>query len=186
MSAAARTATASQTVGPFFTIGLSTAANGRMADRFPDVQRLRLLVRVTDGDALAVDDALVELWQPAPAEITKSADAPPSEAQFGRMATNYDGTCEFETVFPGRIEDGQGGLQAAHINVCLFGRGLLRHLYTRIYFEGDPAIEHDVALALVPAERRATLIASPDKTRPSLWRFDVRLQGLGETVFFDA
>jgi protocatechuate 3,4-dioxygenase alpha subunit len=102
------------------------------------------------------------------------------------MATDHDGTCEFETVWPGRIGDGQGELQAAHINVCLFARGLLRHLYTRIYFEGDPAIAHDVALTLVPADRRATLIASPDTTRPSLWRFDVRLQGPGETVFFDA
>ncbi|HWF83995.1 MAG TPA: protocatechuate 3,4-dioxygenase subunit alpha [Vicinamibacterales bacterium] len=185
MSAATQTATASQTVGPFFTIGLNTAANGRMADRFPDVQRLRLLIRVTDGDDLPVDDALVELWQRGPADITQSADTPPSEALFGRMSTNHDGTCEFETVWPGRIEDGRGGLQAAHINVCLFARGLLRHLHTRIYFEGDPAIDHDAALALVPEDRRASLIASPDETRRSLWRFRVRLQGAGETVFFD-
>jgi len=185
MSAAAQTATASQTVGPFFTIGLSTAANGRMADRFPEIQRLRLVVRVTDGDALAVDDALVELWQPGPADIT-SGDTPSGEALFGRMATDHDGTCEFETVWPGRIGDGRDGLQAAHINVCLFARGLLRHLHTRIYFDGDPAIEQDVALALVPAERRGTLIARADETRPRTWLFHVRLQGSDETVFFDA
>jgi protocatechuate 3,4-dioxygenase alpha subunit len=186
MSGPARTATASQTVGPFFHLGLTTAANGRMADRFPDAERIRLAVRITDGDALPVDDALVELWQRGPGHVTDGADTPPREALFGRMATDHDGACEFETVWPGRVADDRGGLQAAHINLCLFGRGLLRHLWTRIYFEGDPAIKDDVALALVPADRRGTLIARPDGTRPRTWLFHVRLQGSDETVFFDA
>jgi protocatechuate 3,4-dioxygenase, alpha subunit len=186
MSAPARPATASQTVGPFFHLGLTTGANGRMADRVPDAERIRLLVRITDGDALPVDDALVELSQRGAGDVTDSADSAPGEALFGRMATDHDGACEFETVRPGRIADDRGRLQAAHINVCLFGRGLLRHLWTRIYFEGDPAIENDVALALVPADRRGTLIARPDGTRPRTWLFHVRLQGPDETVFFDA
>jgi len=186
VSAAWRTVTASQTVGPFFRVGLTTAADGCMADRFPDDQRLRLRVRVTDGDGVPVDDALVELWQAGPTHVTENADHPQNETLFGRMATDHDGACEFETVPPGRIADDRGGLQAAHINVCLFGRGLLRHLYTRIYFAGDPAIVHDAALALVPDDRRGTLIASPDGTRPHTWLFHVRLQGSDETVFFDA
>ena len=186
MSAAARTATASQTVGPFFQVGLTTAANGRMADRFPTIERLRLRVRITDGDALPVDDALVELWQAGPVDSAQSTDSQSGEALFGRMATDLNGVCEFETVWPGRIADDRGGLQAAHINACLFARGLLRQLHTRIYFADDPSLEHDVALALVPEDRRATLIASPDGTRPRLWLFHVRLQGPDETVFFDA
>jgi protocatechuate 3,4-dioxygenase alpha subunit len=185
MSRAPRTATASQTVGPFFHLGLMTAAHGRMADRFPDAERIRLAVRIIDGDALPVDDALVELWQRGPGDVTDSGDTPP-KALFGRMATDHDGACEFETVRPGTIPDDRGGLQAAHIDVCLFGRGLLRHLWTRIYFEGDPAIEDDVALALVPADRRGTLIARPDGTRPRTWLIHLRLQGSDETVFFDA
>jgi protocatechuate 3,4-dioxygenase, alpha subunit len=186
VSGTARTATASQTVGPFFRVGLTTALGGRMADHFPEDQRLRLLVRVTDGDAVPVDDALVEVWQAGPADPVESSQRQASQTLFGRMATDRDGACEFETVPPRRISDGRGGLQAAHINVCLLARGLLRHLQTRIYFAGDPAIEHDAALALVPEDRRGTLIASLDETRPRTWLFHVRLQGPDETVFFDA
>jgi protocatechuate 3,4-dioxygenase alpha subunit len=69
--------------------------------------------------------------------------------------------------------------------VCIFARGLLRQLHTRIYFEGDPALEHDAVLARVPEPRRRTLLARPDPERPGLWLFDVRLQGDDETVFFD-
>jgi protocatechuate 3,4-dioxygenase alpha subunit len=177
------TATSSQTVGPFFHAGLSASADGRMADRFPGVERLRLRVRVTDGDAVPVDDALVELWQPGPA--MSNAESQPADALFGRMATDRNGACEFDTVWPGRIADDRGGLQAAHINVCLFARGLLRQLHTRIYFAGDPALDGDVALALVPENRRSTLIASSDGTIPHLWVFCLRLQGRDETVFFD-
>jgi protocatechuate 3,4-dioxygenase, alpha subunit len=185
VSAPAWTATASQTVGPFFTVGLAAAAHGRMADRFPNLERLRLVVQVTDGDAHPVDDALVELWQPCPVVATEGEDHQTAGALFGRMATGRDGTCEFETVQPERIVDSRGALHAAHINACIFARGLLRHLHTRIYFAGDPAIEHDAALALVPADRRRTLIATPDAARSNACAFHVRLQGAGETVFFN-
>ncbi len=75
--------------------------------------------------------------------------------------------------------------QAPHLNVAVFARGMLKQLYTRIYFAGDPANLEDPVLALVPAERRETLMAHPDSARPGGWRFDVRLQGEDETVFFD-
>jgi protocatechuate 3,4-dioxygenase alpha subunit len=75
---------------------------------------------------------------------------------------------------------------AAHINVCVFARGLLRHLNTRLYFDGDPALDADAVLALVPKARRPTLMAIADREQPGLWRFPVRLQGKDETVFFDA
>jgi len=135
-----------------------------------------------------VTDALVELWQAdaAGARSTEPAagQAPPSFSGFGRLATNDDGWCTFETIRPG-AESGAGGVdQAAHFTVCLFMRGLLRHLYTRIYFAGDPALETDPLLGIVPEARRRTLLAHPGADGAT-WEFTVRLQGDGETAFFD-
>ena len=102
---------------------------------------------------------------------------------FGRLPTGADGSCTFETIRPGRVADGAGPAQAPHINVCLFARGLLRQVYTRIYFAGDELIATDAVLAQVPESRRHTLVAH--ETTPGAWLFDIRLQGDGETVFFD-
>ena len=89
----------------------------------------------------------------------------------------------FDTIVPGRVA-GQGGVaQAPHINVCFFARGLLRQIYTRIYFQGSDGLDEDPLLASVPLERRETLLARPDGT--SEWLFEIRLQGERETVFFD-
>jgi protocatechuate 3,4-dioxygenase alpha subunit len=96
-----------------------------------------------------------------------------------------NGSCEFETIRPGRVPGPGNILQAPHLNVAVFGRGMLRQLYTRIYFAGDAANAEDPILALVPAERCETLMANPDSTHPGGWRFDVRLQGEDETAFFD-
>jgi protocatechuate 3,4-dioxygenase, alpha subunit len=161
----------SQTVGPFFHFCLTPdTQHGRL---FPDsASRIRLAVRVTDGAAQPVTDAAVEIWQ--------ICDVPGGESAFGRLATGEDGTCEFDTVRPC---DPPGG--AAHVNICLFARGLLRQVHTRLYFAGDPRLAGDPVLALVPADRRATLLASPDPANPDRWLFHVRLQGAGETVFFD-
>ena len=76
-------------------------------------------------------------------------------------------------------------MQAPHINVCLFARGILRHLYTRMYFAGDPELDADPILGLVPADRRSTLLASPAEGTSGSWEWTIRLQGDGETVFFD-
>ena len=76
-------------------------------------------------------------------------------------------------------------MQAPHLNIAVYARGILLQLYTRIYFAGDPANEEDAALALVPLDRRETLIAHPDPQRPGSWRFDLHLSGDRETVFFD-
>ena len=149
---------------------------------------MSLRVRVLDGDGVPVNDALVELWQAdaAGACSTESAagEAPPSFSGFGRLATNEDGWCTFETIRPGAESAGEGVPQAAHFTVCLFMRGLLRHLYTRIYFAGDPALERDPLLGIVPETRRRTLLAHPGADGTT-WEFTVRLQGDGETVFFD-
>ena len=159
-------ATGSQTVGPFFHFGLTSPPNGRMIDRFPHPgEPIRLRVSVRDGDGEPVSDAMIELWQ---------------SGVFGRMPTSADGSCEFETVRPdGPARDGQ----APHINVCLFARGLLRQLHTRIYFPGGD-VARDAVLAIVPEGRRATLFAVAD-VDPAAWRFEIHLQGAHETVFFD-
>ena len=166
-------ATSSQTIGPFFHFAVVDGRLGLMAERFAGGEPVRLIVRVTDGSGEPVSDALVELVQ---------------AGVFGRMATGPDGTCEFKTMRPGTTGSKEGGAAdvAAHIDLCLFARGLLRQLHTRIYFAGDAALTSDPALALVPASRRTTLIATPDPSPgDGAWVFHIRLQGPSETIFFD-
>jgi protocatechuate 3,4-dioxygenase alpha subunit len=139
---------------------------------------LTLRGRVLDGAGEAVPDALVETWQ-ADAEGRYDGDAP----RFGRCATQDDGGFAFVTVRPGRVAGPGGALQASHIAVGVLGRGLLRRLVTRLYFADDAALDEDPVLALVPPDRRGTLLAQADG--PGVYRFDIVLQGPGETVFFD-
>jgi protocatechuate 3,4-dioxygenase alpha subunit len=183
-------ATGSQTVGPFFHVGpLSTDRFGRMASADTPGQHIRLHVRVVDGDDEPVSDAMIELWQadgegrypPAAAERSPS---PPGFTGFGRLGTDETGCCVFETIKPGVLRGAEAAAQAPHINVCIFARGLLRHLYTRIYFDGDPALASDPLMSIVPAPRRNTLVAR-QTGEPSAWAFVVSLQGRDETVFFD-
>ena len=193
-------ATSSQTVGPFFHFALADNATlGRLVRDDTRGEHIRLRIAVFDGDGAPVSDALVELWQ-ADADGTYVRPADPKDVLepqgfcgFGRLPTGTDGACVFETIRPGAVFDAQGRPQAPHINVCLLARGLLRQIYTRIYFEGDPALESDAVLALVPEERRQTLLARVERRPtflarpggPGEWVFDIRLQGDAETVFFD-
>jgi protocatechuate 3,4-dioxygenase alpha subunit len=101
------------------------------------------------------------------------------------MPTSEDGSCEFETVKPGRVPGPGSVHQAPHFEIAVFARGMLKQLFTRIYFAGVAANQEDPVLALVSRERRETLMAHPDPARPSHWNFDIRLQGEQETVFFD-
>ena len=173
---AALVATPSQTAGPFFHLGLTPQPGGIAGER------IRVLVRVTDGDGRPVDDALIEWWHAAEtAENSASGPRSHALAAFARLPTREDGTCELETARPARTPD----RQAPHLNVCLFARGLLRQLHTRIYFAGDPALGCDAVLSLVPEHRRATLLARPDPAAAGRWLFDIRLQEPDETVFFD-
>ena len=97
-----------------------------------------------------------------------------------------DGRYFFHTIKPGRVAGPGAKLQAPHFNVGVFARGILKRLFTRIYFAGDPANAVDPILGLVPADRRETLMAKPKLAAPSLYTFDIVLQGPNETVFFDA
>lgn len=151
-------ATPSQTVGPYLHIGLGEPRAGRADTR--GLEPVRIAVRVLDGDGKPLDDALVEFWTAA--------------GTCGRAPTDADGRCVIDTARPA----------GRHVNVCLFARGLLRHVFTRIYFEGDAAVASDPALALVPADRRQTLMARREPGGTG-WTFDIHLQGANETVFFD-
>src|SRR5262249_47962822 len=148
--------TPSQTVGPFFHLGLTTDARSVavMASAQAKGERLWLCCRVFDGEGLAVNDAMIELWQ-ADAEGryhggNESTGADAECPGFGRLATDEEGRCEFETVKPGRVRGPDDALQAPHIAVAIFARGLLKQLFTRIYFANDPANVDDPVLSLVP------------------------------------
>ena len=185
-----RTPTASQTVGPFFNFGLTSNADlGNLAHPGVNGQRIRLVIRVIDGDGMPTPgDSMIELWQ---ADSAGRYPHPLDSAElgefhgFGRLETDRSGCCIFETIKPGRTPAPDGSLQAPHINVVIFARGILKHLHTRIYFEGDPANSDDPILALVPAGRRATLCTRPTAGDPETWSFDIVLQGPEETAFFD-
>jgi protocatechuate 3,4-dioxygenase alpha subunit len=173
--------TPSQTVGPFFHFGLTAnPALGCLASPDAKGERIRLQLRLFDGDGQPVPDGIIELWQ---ADAEGKYDHP-AFCGFGRLATDAAGTCAFDTIRPGRVPDGRGCCQAEHINLSVFARGLLNRLCTRVYFEGDPALAGDLVLALVPEDRRQTLLAHKDGAS-GWWVFDIHLQGERETVFFD-
>jgi protocatechuate 3,4-dioxygenase alpha subunit len=182
-------ASPSQTVGPYLHIGLDTEPNhGEMVGPGTPGERIRVRLRVLDGAGDPMPDALLELWQADAAghyvAVPDHSNPDPGQAfrGWGRRATGPDGWCEFQTIRPGAVAAPEGVRQAAHINACLFARGMLRHIFTRFYFSGDPMLEADPVLALVPQERRSTLLA---ELADGAWTLEIRLQGPGETVFFD-
>jgi protocatechuate 3,4-dioxygenase alpha subunit len=185
--------TPSQTVGPFFSSGLTTekCCVRNIAGPQAKGERVALTCRVLDGDGVGLPDAMVEIWQADANGIYNHPDDPqqkrcdPACTGFGRMGTNEAGTSEFETIKPGKVCGLNGQDQAPHLNLAIFARGMLKQLYTRMYFAGDPANQNDPALALVPPQRRDTLMAKPDPLRPGHWIFDLWLQGEQETIFFD-
>ena len=185
------TPTPSQTVGPFFQIELTTDEHCVRSVAGPQAQGKPVWIsfRVLDGDGVPVDDAMLEIWQAnSNGKYNHPEDVQPKELDpgwigFGRIATGEDGSCVLETIKPGRVA--HATLQAPHLAVAVFARGMLKQLYTRVYFAGDAANDEDPILQLVPPDRRDTLMARPDPARAEYWLFDVRLQGDQETVFFD-
>ena len=179
----------SQTVGPYLHIGLTWLVTDDLVGPGVTGKPVTIEGRITDADGKPVDDALVEIWQ---ANAHGRYDHPddrrelPVEAGFkgfGRVATDAGGGYRFRTIKPGAVPAPGGGMQAPHINVTIFMRGMLKHLRSRIYFPDDPANATDPVLASVPAERRGTLIAEPRGDAALQW--NVILQGPGETVFFE-
>jgi protocatechuate 3,4-dioxygenase alpha subunit len=186
--------TGSQTVGPFFAPTLLREGARRNVLIRPETagERVRIEGRVLDGDGMPVPDALVEIWQAnAHGRYNHPADQgpaalDPSFTGFGRSGTAEDGSYWFETVKPGPVPFDGEKLQAPHICVTVFARGLLNHLVTRLYFEDEPTNARDPLLQCVPNDRRVTLLArrEPDDTMV-VYRFDIVLQGADETAFFN-
>ena len=191
--------TPSQTVGPFFKYGLTPDGQYDWNDAFTNNlvtadtsgDRIRIEGRVFDGDGQPVPDCMLEIWQ-ADAQgrfaDPKDRRALPNAGfrGFGRCGTNGNGEYAFDTIKPGVVPDPDGKPQAPHLVLAVFARGMLLHLYTRIYLDGETGNAADPIMALVPAERRATLIASREPgSGNAVYRFDIRLQGDDETVFFD-
>lgn len=186
--------TASQTVGPFFGPALLREDARRHILVRPETvgERIRIEGRVLDGDGLPIPDAMVEIWQANahgryhhPAD-QGSAPLDPSFTGYGRSGTDEDGRYWFETIKPGPVPFDEQQMQAPHICVIVFARGLLNHVVTRLYFEDEPASADDAVLRCVPEERRMTLLARREAgDQVPLYRFDIILQGAHETAFFN-
>jgi protocatechuate 3,4-dioxygenase alpha subunit len=184
-------ATTSQTVGPYFSIGLTRLKKVDLAGPGVAGERIIISGRVLDGDGKAVPDALIEVWQANshgkyahPADEQKK----PLETSFlgyGRIPVEENGRFCFTTVKPGRVPGPDGKEQAPHIAVSVFARGLLRRLVTRIYFPDEPANAGDFILNLVEPARRGTLIPKKISGQGATFEWNLILQGLEETVFFD-
>jgi protocatechuate 3,4-dioxygenase alpha subunit len=179
--------TPSQTVGPFLHIGLPW-------DDGPDVVAggtpgaVEIGGVVTDGAGVPVPDALVETWQADPDGRFAHPDDPRGPAGtgfrgFGRCPTDAEGRYRIRTLKPGPLPTPDGGTEAPHLDVSVFARGLLDRVVTRIYFPDEPAANAaDPVLTALDPDRRGTLIAGATEGG---YRFDIRLQGADETVFFD-
>jgi protocatechuate 3,4-dioxygenase, alpha subunit len=199
--------TPSQTVGPFFAYGLSPKGraqwdpNGTYAWKetagdnliTPDAsgQKIRVEGIVYDGDGKAITDAMLEIWQAdAQGRYASPCDTralPNSQFMgFGRSATDKTGVFSFDTIKPGAVPGPNGKAQAPHVMFCIFSRGMLRQVYTRMYFPDEAANASDPILAVVPEDRRGTLIARKEmRGGLPVYTFDIRVQGENETVFFD-
>ncbi len=182
--------TPSQTVGPFFHIGLERSAVSNLAAGVV-AEPIEIMGRVLDGDGQPVIDALIEIWQAnadgkyAHPEDTQGKPLQTNFKGYGRLATDANGAFRFTTIKPGPVPGPIGFSQAPHIAVNVFMRGLLKQLVTRIYFLDDPRNGDDAVLNRVPPERRPTLLAKPVAGNRALLTWDIVLQGENETVFFD-
>jgi protocatechuate 3,4-dioxygenase alpha subunit len=183
--------TASQTVGPYLHIGLTWLVTDNLVGPGVTGERISIEGRVLDGDGKPVVDALVEIWQANAHGKYAHPDDPqdkplePGFKGFGRVPTDDKGSFRFTTIKPGRVVAPGGGMQAPHVSVTIFMRGLLKHLNTRIYFPGDAANADDAVLGSVPQTRRETLIAKPVAGRSGALEWNIIVQGDAETVFFE-
>lgn len=181
--------TPSQTLGPFFHYDLPFEGGEVLVTDKTRGERIRIEGRVIDGEGNPLDDALIEIWQANPEgrydhpEDDQAKSIDPAFHGWGRCPTDQDGKYYFSTVLPGPVPGPGNTLQAPHINVMVLARGMLRHLMTRIYFEGEKLNADDPIMSRVPESRRETLIAKKQNGKP-VYNFDIVLQGDNETVFF--
>jgi protocatechuate 3,4-dioxygenase, alpha subunit len=181
--------TPSQTIGPFY---WGTLVNAYRADLAPSGvagERIEVVLSLFDTEGALIPDGLLEIWQANShgrynhPDDRRNLPLDSGFEGFGRASTDSKGDSHFSTVKPGRVPWPAGGLQAPHINISIFARGVLNRLATRLYFDGDPALAEDPVLKMVDPARRATLIARRDAK--GVWRLPIHLGGAHETVFFD-
>ncbi|MGZ0785597.1 protocatechuate 3,4-dioxygenase subunit alpha [Pseudomonas sp. TKO26] len=192
--------TPSQTAGPYVHIGLALAAAGnptrpeeiwnQMAKPDAPGERILLIGHVYDGNGHLVRDSFLEFWQADSAGVYDPVfDTEKPFNCFGRTATTFDaGEWTLHTVKPGVVNNAAGVPMAPHINLSLFARGINIHLHTRLYFADEPEANArcPVLNLIEQPQRRETLLAHPCEVEGlRAYRFDIRIQGEGETVFFD-
>ena len=182
-------ATPSQTVGPFYSLGLARLTQTELAP--PGVAGERVMVEgcMTDADG-PVPDGFIEIWQANgfgkyahPAD-TRDLPTDPAFRGYGRVPTGPDGRFGFATIKPGAVPGPRGIPQAPHLAISVFARGLLLRLITRMYFPDEAAHAQDFALNIVDPARRGTLLAARTG-QPGVLAWNIVLQGPRETVFFD-
>ena len=184
-------ATTSQTVGPYFKIGLQWLNRDNLVGEGVSGERVTIQGRVFDGDGAPVPDAILEIWQANAhgkydhPQDTQNKPLEPGFKGYGRVPVSAEGVFRFATIKPGPVPGPNGKEQAPHLVVSVFMRGVLRRLVTRIYFPDEPRNAADFILNLVEPERRPTLIAKKTAGGPGTLEWNVVLQGLDETVFFD-
>jgi len=192
--------TPSQTAGPYVHIGLALAAAGnptrpeeiwnRMARSDAPGEQILLIGHVYDGNGHLVRDSFLEFWQANQEGVYDPVfDSEKAFNSFGRTATTFDaGEWTLHTIKPGVVKNVAGVPMAPHINVSLFARGINIHLHTRLYFADEPQANAGcpVLNLIEQPQRRETLLAQPcEVDGQRAYRFDIRIQGEGETVFFD-
>lgn len=191
--------TASQTAGPYVHIGLALEIAGlppreeevwnHLASDATEGEKIELVGRIIDGNGDTVRDALLEAWQAdASGLYQRQFDLRNAFNSFGRTAASAenDGEWRFSTVKPGRVALSDGRTMAPHVNLTIFARGINLHLHTRLYFEDEDNGACPVFNAIESPRRRQTLLARREERDGRVcYRFDIRLQGENETVFFD-
>jgi protocatechuate 3,4-dioxygenase alpha subunit len=180
--------TPSQTIGPFYFGTIVKAYRADLAPLGVAGERIELAVTLHDAEGVIVPDGLIEIWQANShgrynhPEDRRNLPLDSGFEGYGRASTDPSGTAHFGTVKPGRVPWPAGGMQAPHVNVSVFARGVLNRLATRLYFDGEPANAEDPVLKMLPADRLVTLMARRSGTA---WHLPIYLSGAKETVFFD-
>lgn len=175
--------TPSQTIGPFFHVGLKWEGGEKVAFAIPG-ERIVLTGRVFDGAGNPVADALIETWQAGPDGKVPGAGTVPKPSGYSRVATDGEGRYTIETLMPGACAGAGGEKLPPQVHVTIFARGLLKAVRTRVFLADADTVRND-PLARAAGPRVATLMAVPDAKAPGTWRWDIRLQGKDETAFIE-
>lgn len=175
--------TPSQTIGPFFHVGLRWEGGEKVAFQTAGAP-LVLTGRVYDGSGAVIADGLIETWQAGPDGAAPRAGTSPKAAGYSRAATDSEGRYRIETLMPGACAGPGGEKYSAQLHVTIFARGLLKALRTRVILADAESARSD-PLVQAAGPRAGTLIAACDPKDPGTWHWDIRFQGKDETAFIE-